>query len=132
MCFSIKLINSSFLLYVVLLCVPGCASCLIKIEGLPNSFELTSTGWHGEIVWVEVYHVLEGKGKLVWKIRPVHDISATNFRIYVGSLPPGFEQIVPSPSVRFELIPGDEYSIYVVIYPYGPDLVPPLASWVSE
>jgi len=130
--FSKKLINSSFLLYVVLLCVPGCASRLIKIEGMPNSFELTLTTSLQKIILVEVHHVSEGKGKLVWKIRPVHDISATNFRIYVGSLPPGFEQIVPSPSVRFELIPGDEYSIYVALYPYGPDLIPPAASWVSE
>ena len=53
----------------------------------------------------------------VWALRALTPVSAKDFRVVPGIVPPGFEQVIPEPGQRFRPAKRQEYYVYVCLEP---------------
>lgn len=114
--------TSCFLIMICL--VISCCGCFgdpvfgpEKVKGLPNTFRparnplwfLHFKASEDKILWV----LVEDRTESVWKIKAIRDISLAGFRVTVGKMPEGFEQLIPEPPEKFRPVPGEEYTIHI-------------------
>lgn len=89
-----------------------------KLESQPNTFKITrklfflySKADEDIITGVSVEESTEEVK--VWEIKAVRDIEVTNFKVTVGEVPEGFEQVLPEPNEKFMPVQGRGYLIYI-------------------
>jgi hypothetical protein len=103
--------------------------CPVKINGNPNTFVLSDENWGGKINAVYVW--TKSRDHVLWDIQARKDISVRHFRIKAGTIPEGFEQIVPPPPKTFTPASGEEYLIGV-----DAEFKPPAfsleTSWIAD
>ena len=111
-----------------------------KLKGQPNSFKiphqlffLYSKADEDKIQGISVEDRTE-KAK-VWDIKAISDIPVPDFKVTVGEVPEGFEQLIPKLPEKFVPIPGRKYTIYIHTkfadnHKYSPHIGP--FSWVTE
>jgi hypothetical protein len=88
-----------------------------KVEALPNTFKpvrnplsfLHFKASEDKILWITV----EDRTKRVWEIKATRDIPVSDFKVTVGNVPEGFEQLIPKPPEKFVPVPGEKYAIHI-------------------
>lgn len=71
----------------------------------------------------------------VWEIKAIGDIPVPDFKVTVGEVPEGFEQLIPTLPEKFVPIPGGQYTIYINTKfadnpKYSPHIGP--INWVAD
>ena len=100
------------LLFPSILYLPGCdlPVCPEKVEGLPNTFRREPLQTREKVLSVSV---LDSDGT-VWLIMAVKPINLKDFKVKVGVVPDGFEQMIPPGNQKFTPVVGNRYSIVIV------------------
>jgi hypothetical protein len=110
----------------------GCDKVIypVKIVSTPNTFILSEENWGGKVNAVYVWTKSRGP-VLLWDIQARKSIPVKHFRITVGIIPEGFEQVVPPPPRTFIPTHGEEYLIGI-----DAEFKPPAfsleTSWVAD
>ena len=127
--FKLRVILFCFL-FCIALASSGCDKVIypVQIISTPNTFVLSDKDWGGK---VNAVYVWTKSRDCVWDIQARKDIAVKHFRITVGTVPEGFEQIMPLPPETFIPTPGEEYLIGV-----DAEFKPPAfrleTSWIAD
>ena len=108
----LKRLIPTFLLLPVLLYLQGCDLGMIpeKVEGLPNTFRREPLRRKEKVLSVLVQDS-EGPAWLVMAVKPV---DLKDFKVQVGVVPEGFEQMIPPANQKFTPVFGNTYSIAIM------------------
>ena len=100
------------LLFPSILYLPGCdlPVCPEKVEGLPNTFRREPLRNKEKVLSVLVRDS-EGAAWLIMAVKP---INLKDFKVKVGVVPDGFEQMIPTGNRGFTPVVGTTYSIVIV------------------
>ena len=100
------------LLFPSILYLPGCdiGRAPEKVEGLPNTFRRDPLRNKEKVLSVLVRDS-EGAAWLIMAVKP---INLKDFKVQVGVVPEGFEQMIPLGTQKFTPIVGNRYSIVIV------------------
>jgi hypothetical protein len=104
----------------------------VKISGKPNTFKHNLRSLDEKVVMVEVLHSNRASkvDTLAWKIQAKREIPGWGFTVTVGQIPDGFEQVTPTPPVKFRPVPGEQYIIFIGTKPASVHAFP--AIWTAE
>jgi hypothetical protein len=80
-----------------------------KVEGLPNTFRREPLRSKEKVLSVLVR---DSEGA-AWLIMAVEPIDLKDFKVQVGLVPEGFEQMIPPGNQEFTPVAGDTYSIAI-------------------
>lgn len=96
------------LLFTSILYLPGCdiGRGPEKVEGLPNTFRRDPLRNSEKVLSVLV--------RDSWLIMAVKPINLKDFKVQVGVVPEGFEQMMPPGNQKFSPVVGNRYSIVIV------------------
>lgn len=133
----IQKLTLSCYLVIILAVVSGCGDRVIAprmIRKKPVTFEPGDWAFGEKTTMVEVIEFFDNGYSIVWKIKAKDAVPSYGFKVEVGNVPDGFEQVVPIPSKKFTPISGKEYRITIMtdrLSPRGP----PFAggeSWIAK
>jgi hypothetical protein len=98
----------------VMIAAGGCDKVIFPVEHgvAPNAFRLNAKRWGGSVTEVKVW-CISGEKEIVWYVKATRKIPVRGFVVTVGSVPDGFEQIIPAPFEAFVPTPGQQYQIGV-------------------
>ena len=100
------------LLFAGVTCLSGCDIGRIpeKVEGLPNTFRREPLRRKEKVLSV----LVQDSAGPAWLIMAVESIDLNDFKVQVGVLPKGFEQMIPPDSQEFTLVAGNTYSVAIM------------------
>ncbi len=81
-----------------------------KVEGLPNTFRREPLHKNEKVLSV----LVRGDKAPEWLIMAVEPIDVKDFKVQVGRVPEGFEQMFPADNQRFTPLVGNNYSISIL------------------
>lgn len=104
--------TSIFLLFLTSSCLSGCdlPKSPEKIEGLPNTFRREALRTKEKVLSV----LVRDAGGAAWLIMAVKPIDLKDFKVQVGLVPEGFEQMIPPDDQKFTPVVGNRYSIGIM------------------
>ena len=107
----LKRMIPTLLLLLNLFCLPGCDIARIpeKVEGLPNTFRRDPLQSKEKVLSVSIRDSKE----TVWFVMAVEPIDLKDFKVQVGFVPDGFEQMIPPGNQKFTPVVGNRYSIVI-------------------
>ena len=129
----LKRMMLTFLLFLNVLYLLGCDTYKIpeKVEGYPNTFRREPFRSEEKVLSVLVWDTEE----IVWYIMAAEPINLKDFKVHVGIMPEGFEQMIPPSNQKFTPVIGNKYSIVITTdvkyYACAYVLELPI-SWIAE
>ncbi len=125
------------ILSIIILSITGCPQTrFVYPENIShNAFKL-SEQWAGKYITSIAVFDKQANNELspepVWVIKATEQVPAEELIFLIGSIPNGFEQVVPDSQEKFEPVDGQEYDIMVMIEPVENDMVFIMKSWTAS